>query len=105
MPSFAERLQTCIERGDLTMSDAARWFDRPFATVRLWVELDRTPVGPAGRIAEADLQRLEWAIRNDKGFPIPAELSHRRRIDYLLERRDGARRHARVPADRAAARG
>ena len=96
---FCDRLRKCVSKADLTTADLARWFDRPFATVRTWVN-GRTPRGPAGRLAEINLQRLVWSIRHDKGFPVPRSLNQRERINYILERRDGASRNARIPTVR-----
>lgn len=37
MTSFQQRLQRCRDRGNLTVADLGRWFDRPYATVRTWL--------------------------------------------------------------------
>lgn len=99
--SFSARLSTCMERGDLTVSDLQRWFDRPRATVNTWVN-GRTPYGPSGRAALDDLKLLEWTIRKRRGLPIPKKLSQRTRADYIRGTRDAAIRDNRVPAVRAA---
>jgi hypothetical protein len=35
--TFQQRLRRCRERGNLTVADFSRWFDRPYATVRSWL--------------------------------------------------------------------
>lgn len=96
MTSFSERIGRCVKRGDLTVSDLARWFDRPRATVNTWLR-GRTPYGPSGRKALADLEALERAIDERGGaFPIPVALTWQERIAYLSEHRDGGKRHNRV---------
>jgi hypothetical protein len=96
MRTFTERLVRCAKFGDLTPSDLARWFDRPRATVNTWLN-GRTPSGPSGRVAEHDLDLLEVMVRNKIGFPVPATLSWRDRINHVRGQRNVAERHARVP--------
>lgn len=99
--SFAERLAWCKDKGDLTISDLARWFDRPRATVNTWV-LGRSPYGPSGRLAEHDLHLLETRIRNRTGFPVPPDLLMKKRILYIRGQRNDAERYTRVPNMRTA---
>lgn len=99
--TFPDRLKRAASRGDLTVSDLARWFDRPRATVNTWIN-GRTPFGPGGRRAEDDLRRLEWAVKNCKGLPIPEKLSWTGRTAHLMEQRNVAIRNCRVPTLRAA---
>lgn len=99
--TFPVLLHWCMSHGDMTVSDITRWFDRPRATVNTWVN-GRTPYGPSGRVAVRQLELLSWAIRNNKGFPIPETLSWTKRAEYIRGIRDGAERHARVPQVRAA---
>lgn len=99
--SFGERLKRCAEIGDLTISDLARWFDRPRATVNTWV-LGRTPYGPSGRRAEHDLQLLEARIKARDGFPVPSTLLMKKRIIYIRGQRNDAERNTRVPNLRTA---
>ena len=101
MRDFAVTLAWCMKRGDMTISDLAVWFERPRATVNTWVN-GRTPYGPSGREAGASLERLHAAIRNKRGFPIPATLSWKKRADYIKGVRDAAQRNGRVSLLRAA---
>ena len=43
--NFQSRLQRCVERGNLTVADLARWFGRPYATVRCWLVDGWQPAG------------------------------------------------------------
>lgn len=99
--SFSERLTWCMEKGDLTISDLSRWFDRPRATVNTWVN-GRTPFGPSGRLATHHLGLLEEAVRSRHFFPVPEELSWRDRMVFIRGRRNDAERHTRVPNLRTA---
>src|SRR5215471_3803517 len=85
MVTFSQRLQRCASKADLTVADLTLWFDRPRPTVNTWV-LGRTPTGPAGRCAEEDLARLEYAIHN--GFKVPPRLGRTERAAFVRERRD-----------------
>lgn len=75
---FKKRLVEARAKGDMTTADVACWFDRPYATVRYWIDHakdDYEPSGPRGRLARDRLALLEWAISHRLGFPIPPELS------------------------------
>jgi|SRR5215467_5239038 len=85
MATFSIRLQRCVSKADMTVADLTLWFDRPRPTVNTWVQ-GRTPTGPAGRCAEDDLARLEYAIRN--GFRVPPRLGRPERAAFVRERRD-----------------
>lgn len=98
--SFSDRLGRCIAGGDLTISDLARWFDRPRATVNTWVN-GRTPFGPSSRIAVLRLDLLELRVVRKIGFPVPAHLSWVEREKYIRGQRDDAERNTRVPDMRA----
>ena len=78
--SFQKRLTAVMRRGNLTVSDLARWFARPIPTVRCWVYDGFEPRDLA------DVQRLldplERLIRNRDGFPVPF-MTRRERIKYL----------------------
>lgn len=74
----------------MTVSDLARWLDRPFSTVRVWTTVGREPRGPAGRRADLLLAELEKKIR--KGLVIPADLNDRERINYVEGLRDDCRK-------------
>ena len=82
MSTFAQRLRWCLKHGDMTVADLKHFFDRPYATVRMWVyDARRTPRGPAGNRAEQLLRSLEKKIK--RGLVIPAEISSRERPAYL----------------------
>lgn len=100
MPTFSNRLQVCMVRGDMTVSDLGHWFERPRATVNTWVD-GRTPWGPSGRAALLKLERLEWAIRNKQGFPVPEELSGVKRPVYIRGIKYAVECNHRVPQVRA----
>lgn len=100
MTDFPAQLQLCMSRGDLIVSDLARWFGRPRATVNTWVN-GRTPYGPSGRLAQEQLNLLSWALKNKQGFPVPAGLGWKARADYIRGIRDAAERNNRVPKVRA----
>jgi hypothetical protein len=86
--TFPERLNVCLDRGQLTISNLAVWFGRPRSTVKTWC-YGRTPQGPTGRAALDRLTLLEWAIKYGQGFPIPEMTSIPERPDYLRGIRDG----------------
>ena len=91
--TFQARLRSCMERGNLTIADLARWLERPHATVSTWVNDGRVPGGPPATLAwvEVRLTRLEEAIETATGFPIPAHLAHRARAIYLKRLKNGRR--------------
>jgi len=103
MSSFAQRLAACKKHGELTISDLAHWFARPVCTVRTWLPEHggRDPHGPAGRLAQEWLTRLELCIKRKRGFPVPASLSWHNRPTYIREQRDDAGRNVGVPRVRA----
>jgi hypothetical protein len=43
--TFQSRLRACVERGNLTVADLARWFGRPYQTVRCWLHDGWQPAG------------------------------------------------------------
>lgn len=81
---FAQRLLACQRGGNLTVADLARWFDRPYQTVRSWIEGGSEPGGgPLDREhAHGSLASLEGLIRKKKGFPMP-RMSPKDRGKYL----------------------
>lgn len=100
--TFTARLMVCMKRTEMTVSDLARWFDRPRATVNTWL-CGRTPFGPAAPLALKKLAQLEFSLQaRPKHYPIPAELSWTKREQYVRGMRDDAERHYRVPDMRAA---
>lgn len=91
MSTFQERLQHCMRKGNLTVADLARWFDRPDPTMRSWVEQGVEPgAGPMdAAMAWATLDKLEKLIAKNSKFPVP-RLSPQKRIAYLKELRASA---------------
>jgi hypothetical protein len=98
---FAPRLKQAMKQGDLTKSDLALWFDKPFATVRYWIENNRGPRGPSARVLHRYLTILEKAVDTDDRFPIPPLLAPKYRVEYL---KDLIRRHAKRDPDLPSAR-
>jgi len=101
LDNFTERLTHCQERADMTVSDLARWFSRPRATVNTWL-LGRYPTGPAGRLAIATLLELERELKRRRYEPIPANLTGKARAGYIRGMRNDAVRNSLVPRARAA---
>lgn len=89
--TFQQRLQACQRGGNLTVSDLARWFDRPHPTVRSWVLQGFEPSGAPLDVEHAHqmLGLLEMLIRRKKGFPVP-RLPPRKRIEHLSHIRKSA---------------
>ena len=84
---FQRRLLACVERGNLTVSDLARWFGRPYATVRCWLHDGWQPAGgpvTVRRMGER-LGRLETVTRRD-GRAL-RELPMRQRAKELVRHR------------------
>jgi predicted transcriptional regulator len=54
--TFQKRLKKTMKRLDMRTADLARWFDRPYTTVREWVLHGRNP---ADKKAERRLATLE----------------------------------------------
>src|SRR5262249_3210791 len=81
--TFQERLQRCCDRGDLTVADLARWFDRPARTVRSWLTQGWEPGGgPVPRRRMEDrLSRLETVVRSTE----LRKLSMRERAERLQQ--------------------
>lgn len=103
MDLFPTRLRAAIRDTGMTVSDLARWFDRPRATVNTWVE-GRIPWGPQAPRAERRLALLELSIKKRaKYWPVPADLSWKERAKYVRGMRDDAERHHRVSEVRATA--
>jgi hypothetical protein len=44
--TFQKRLKKCMRRHNMRVADVARWFDRPYTTVREWVLHGRDPNDP-----------------------------------------------------------
>lgn len=60
--TFQGRLKRCMRRKDLRVADIARWFDRPYTTVREWVVHGRDPAEDVKHL-ERRLEVLEAAGR------------------------------------------
>ena len=87
MDYIGTRLDKCMQAGNLTVSDLARWFKRPFPTVVGWRK--GRGLGGAPRDIRSVLYLLEdlekrIVNRTNLLFPVP-ELSPRKRIKYLGE--------------------
>jgi hypothetical protein len=83
--SFQQRLEHCMQVGNLSIADLSRWFGRPHSTVRCWVCDGYEPGGGPQDIAivRSELARLETLIaRRDGKFPVP-RLPPGERIAYL----------------------
>lgn len=84
MTEIQQRLERCLKAGNLRTADLARWFDRPYPTVRGWLEGNYEPNGgpqdneEIGRL----LGSLEHLIIGRRGFPVP-RLSPQERIAHL----------------------
>lgn len=65
MASFQNRLKTVMRKQNLRTADIARWFDRPYTTVREWVLHGRDPGGTGAdrRGIERRLVALEKRTR------------------------------------------
>lgn len=83
MKTFSQRLWSCLERGHMAKADLHHWFDRPRATVRVWLSGQYEPRGPAGDEARRRLDLLERAIATKKGFPVPVKLSSLERPHHI----------------------
>lgn len=70
--NISKRLQRVMSEGNLTISDLARWFNRPFATVRGWTRGHgmNGPVGDQARVIEC-LRAIERRIKLRAGLPVP----------------------------------
>lgn len=97
MVSFSERLGKCVSKADLTVSDVARWFKRPRATVNTWIN-GRSPWGPGGVAAFGDLDLLEWASKHSPHLPVPKRVTAKARMVFLNDAYEHAARNARVPS-------
>jgi len=82
--TFQARLRKCMQNGNLTIADLARWFERTHPTVGSWVRDGSEPGGgPQDAIdVMADLDRLEKLIAASSKFPVP-RLSPQARIAYI----------------------
>lgn len=88
--TLQKRLRTAKSLGDMAVADLALWFDRPYPTVRCWLEQGYQPRGPGGKEALRRLAILEVAIASRQGFPIPANLRSHARPGHIKSLRDAA---------------
>lgn len=85
IPQFAERLERCMEVGQLNYTDIGVWFGRSAAAPRKWVR-GATPLGVYAQELAKRLQKLEIAIEARDGESlIPYTVSTRERKKYLLQ--------------------
>lgn len=82
MPDLSTRIKKAALKGQLTVSDLALWFERPNATVRTWIKLNREPAAAKLDETEYRLYKLERAIWANK-FPVPYALTQRERPNYI----------------------
>jgi len=87
--TFQARLKAICKGGNLRVADLARWFEKPHATVRGWVEKGIQPSGGPLDLdhVEALTGLLEALIAKKKGLPVP-RLSPSERISHLRDLRD-----------------
>ena len=85
MKKLDQRLKDVQRRGNLTVADLARWFDRPDPTVREWCK-GREPTGAPLDVEHVYelLKLLETLIRKKLNFPVP-RLSASKRKAYLID--------------------
>ena len=86
--TFAHRLQSVMEAGNLTAADLARWFGRPDPTVRGWINDEHDLGGAQLDVAhvEVQLNKLECLLKKKQGLPVP-QMTRAKRIDYLKKLR------------------
>ena len=83
MKTFQQRLIAARAAGNLKTSDLARWFDRPYPTLRGWLNGMEPGGGPIDAAhAKAMLSLLEALIKKKAGLPVP-RLSPKARIEHL----------------------
>lgn len=83
--NISKRLTVCLHKGNLTVADLARWFERPDPTVRGWVK-GGSVGGPSGdkKDIEQRLRKMETLLELKKRLPIP-RMSQRDRAAYIEE--------------------
>jgi hypothetical protein len=86
--SLEQRLRYCRVQGNMTVSDIARWLDRPRATVETWFR-GRVPATYYADEVDQKLSFLEAALA--RGFRVPGGLGWSDRIKVVVEQRDGKR--------------
>jgi hypothetical protein len=85
MKNFCARLNEVAPKGDFTVADLSRWFDRPYHTVWFWVNKSREPRGSKlqRKLVYGRLDLLERAIRFNTKLPIPPSLNQFERVEYI----------------------
>ena len=85
MRDFTQRLNSVAEKGDFTVADLSRWFDRPYHTLWFWVNQDVRPRGSKGqrKLIYGRLELLEKTVTAKKGLPIPPALNQFERVEYV----------------------
>jgi hypothetical protein len=81
---FRRRLDDCLNKGNLTVADLARWLERPDSTVRTWM-ITGTFRGPPDDVLHVmnRLRQLEKLIVEQEAFPVPVGLSRPERGKHL----------------------
>lgn len=70
--NISKRLNKVMLEGNLNIIDLARWFNRPFATVRGWVRGREMRASPQdGGLVIERLKLIERRIRKRAGLPVP----------------------------------
>lgn len=78
------RLEACMRKGNLRVSDLACWFGRPHPTVRGWVKRGIQPGGGPMDQEQVELLlgELEKLVQKKQGFPVPL-MGPRQRKTYV----------------------
>ena len=85
MKDFCERLNKAAPKGDFTVADLSRWFDRSYHTIWFWVNKGVKPRGSKGqkKIIYGWLEKLEQAVASNPKLPIPPTLNQFERVEYV----------------------
>ena len=89
--TFKTRLDNILLRGNLRVSDLARWFDRPHPTVNGWVKRGLNPSGGPADVDHAySMMGLLEALLKVKhcGLPVPQGMSPKHRKMYVMKIRN-----------------
>lgn len=81
---FLRRLDDVLRRGNLTVTELARWLERPDSTVRTWMVTGRLR-GPPGDVLRTmnSLRSLERKIDAGRWFPVPVGMSRADRRAHI----------------------
>ncbi len=85
---FRHRVRVCLRRGHLTTADLQHWFGCPYSTIRTWLKEDRAPGAASVSRFSQRLHFLEVALRTQRHFPVPVDISQRQRATYIRGIRD-----------------